>query len=392
MEPIFEESTGFAVIEWYKPVENGSPEKHYFHKKPIRCQMHPKLTNRVVRLHFRGQMPSWIKDYARKHNFKCQQVTHNGKTGFWLANWHGWEEGNKPLSAPTLKGTLGQLKRLVPTVCEELVERIDKYQEVIAENLIFHPTAFNDFGLYFRKASVGSGVCMVIEDIVPLREDAMTDDEYRTVIENDGRLTKLIHELTLPLPDPVLSEDELVEGIDIDDEEEALDLLSFGEEVEDDEEENYESIDEEVGEVEGIDLILDTEGLELTLDDEITPDVSFEESVMEEDFLDEPIFNLDTDSPHETFDVSDLVELHSFTKEEQEEMLNEMVEENLIENKVEEDVEVEVHINNIEQELAIDSSNILEDKEEVKPEEVPKMLIKRTEKKHKMVAGQLSLF
>jgi hypothetical protein len=309
MHPHFEKSTGYLIIEWYEKREKASPIHHYYSFQPSYLQLHPKDPKKVVRATFVDKMPGWMEKYAKEHDFKCQQVTRSGEVGWWIANWRIYPAGYKPFTSPNLNGSFEQLARLIPDVCDEWKSTILDHREVIKQNLRYYPDAYEEFGLYFRPEEInGIGGAIVFEDFIPDRPEDESDEDYRTKIEKDGRLERLIFELVTPLPEPVLeaedeelvieTDDEEILEIDLVDEEEiVIDGIEF-EDVIDEEEglslDGFELEDEEPAEGGSFSNPEVTETVEEAMAPESEGDISedleeMNESEEEEDaIIDEP--------------------------------------------------------------------------------------------------------
>lgn len=205
MKPRYEQYTGQVVIEWYEKKKNGSPIHHQYSQKPTTLQLHPKEPEQIIRATFADKIPSWMEKYASEHSYRCQQVTRSGEVGWWLANWRTYTDGNKPLTSPNLDGALEQLARKIPDVCENLNETVLENKDTIKKNLRNYPDVFGAFGLYFRPEEIHgvSGAMVFDDDVIPSRDTEENDQDYRSRIERDGRLEKLVFELITPLPEPV---------------------------------------------------------------------------------------------------------------------------------------------------------------------------------------------
>lgn len=281
MQPHYEKSSGYLNIEWYEKRENSSPVHHQYSQKPTRVQLHPKDEKQVIRATFADKMPTWLEKYAKEHNYKCQQVTRNGEVGFWIAYWRTYPHCNKPYSSPSLDGAFEQFTRQIPEVCDDLGQLVLSNREVIKNNLRNYPTAYDNFGLYFRPEEIeGESGAIVFEDFIPDQEDDEEDEDYRARIERDGELERLIHELITPLPEPVIEEEEEVEEdeISFDEEESELDF-------------DFEEEEESIGEIEfdeEVEEELSLEGLEL-VDDEEEPieDINVFESDSDKDIVED---------------------------------------------------------------------------------------------------------
>ncbi|EWG08797.1 hypothetical protein [Cytobacillus firmus] len=234
MEPIFNPASEKLIIEWIESKKGESPKRHYYEKKPLKLQFHPKERSKLVRAYFTGEMPAWLKRYADHHTFKVQALSHEGKSGWWIARWGGFLEN--PLSSPTIKGAIGQLLEQVPNVCADLKEKINDNLQVIENNLLTDPAAFQSFGLYFEPETCEKeGGCLLIEeDVIPIRQESDTDEDYKNRIEAEGKLAELVWEITLPLPDSLSLADNIehLEEIDIElDENEEVIEITENEEV-----------------------------------------------------------------------------------------------------------------------------------------------------------------
>ncbi|WP_047153372.1 hypothetical protein [Aneurinibacillus tyrosinisolvens] len=116
----YNEFTGEIVIEWHeKKDQKAAPIYHSFNRLPSMAQLHPKDPAKVIRAHFEGAMPSWMKDYAKAHDYKCNSTQLDGKFGWWIANWNAYKKGEKPFSAPTIKGAVRQLSQHIPNAYAE---------------------------------------------------------------------------------------------------------------------------------------------------------------------------------------------------------------------------------------------------------------------------------
>lgn len=228
MEPIFNSASGKLIIEWIESKKGESPRRHYFEKKPLKLQFHPKERSKLVRAYFTGEMPAWLKRYADQHSYKVQALSHEGESGWWIARWGGFLEN--PLSSPTIKGAISQLLEQVPNECADLKEKINDNLQVIENNLLTDPAAFKSFGLFFEPETIEKeGGCLLIEeDVIPLRQDNDTDEDYKNRIEAEGKLAELVWEITTPLPES-LSIAETIKhieelDIEIDENEEVIEI------------------------------------------------------------------------------------------------------------------------------------------------------------------------
>lgn len=251
MQPVFERSTGYLIIEWYekKKDSTASPTRHYFSAKPSVLQLHPKDPKRIVRATFTEKMPAWMEKYCKAHDFQCKQVTRYGEVGFWIANWNVYPNDSRPFSSPIIDGAIEQFVKRLPDFLEEQRERLLANRETIKQNLVNHPKAFESFGLYYRSEELsGNGGCMVIGDVIP-ESKGESEEDYQKRILLDGRLEQLINEMITPLPvivDP---------GVETDFEEAAEEAAdeTFKESFEETFEEIIEEVIEEV--VENMDFI-----------------------------------------------------------------------------------------------------------------------------------------
>lgn len=319
MEPIFNPASEKLIIEWIESKKGESPKRHYYEKKPLKLQFHPKERSKLVRAYFTGEMPAWLKRYADHHTFKVQALSHEGKSGWWIARWGGFLEN--PLSSPTIKGAIGQLLEQVPNVCADLKEKINDNLQVIENNLLTDPAAFQSFGLYFEPETCEKeGGCLLIEeDVIPIRQESDTDEDYKNRIEAEGKLAELVWEITLPLPDSLSLADNIehLEEIDIEiDENEEVIEITENEEVIDLDSLDVESIefptleevvedfyqgevvlldDEEIIPLEEEEVVINTAKSEQT--NEIEEVGDFSDEMIEEDIIEEE----ETSPPIEEF-------------------------------------------------------------------------------------------
>ncbi|MED4728323.1 hypothetical protein P9597_09245 [Aneurinibacillus migulanus] len=210
MTMTYNEFSREVVIEWHEQKDKkASPIYHSLNRAPTMVQLHPKDPTKIVRAHFEGARPGWISDYIKKHNFKSNVTQLNDKLGWWIANWKVYEKDEVPFSAPSLKGIVRQLSHHIPDVYPEGRERILGNMDSIIKNLLNYPTAFIPYGVWYRpEERKGEYGCLLLDNIIPLRESSESDEDYRSRILRDGRLDELIFELSTPLPDPEPQEEE----------------------------------------------------------------------------------------------------------------------------------------------------------------------------------------
>ncbi|MED4400253.1 hypothetical protein [Metabacillus fastidiosus] len=409
MEPIYDQTKKHLTIEWMESKKNESPSHRFFSKKPIKLQMHPKLADKLIRAYFKGAMPSWIKRYAETHNFEVKQVKHEGKDGWWIAKWAGFE-GN-PFSSPTVKGAVRQFSKMIPFVCEDLREKVIDNLDIIEQNLSIDPSHFHGFGLYFRPEEINKeGGCLLLEeDVIPER-DQEEDEDYRNLIEAHGKLADLVWEITNPLSKELeVSDEELVNDIELNEEEDEEVLINKSDEIIIDLEEikvevpvleETEEITEEVpleitavGETEEIteEIPLEITAVEET--EEITKEVPLEITAVEET---EEV-PLEITTVEETEEIIEEVPLEITTVEETEEIIEEVSLEITAVEEAEEIMEevlleiTEESGNEIEDSLLEPETDVSED---VSIAALIQKLVplKNDDKKAGAIAGQMPLF
>ncbi|MGG3805770.1 hypothetical protein [Metabacillus fastidiosus] len=231
MQPIYDQTKKNLTIEWMEPKKSESPSHRFFSKKPIKLQMHPKLADKLIRAYFKGAMPSWIKHYAETHNFEVKQVKYEGKDGWWIAKWAGFEEN--PFSSPTVKGAVRQFSKMIPFVCEDLRGKVIDNLDIIEQNLSIDPNHFHRYGLYFRPEELNKeGGCLLLEkDVIPER-DQEEDEDYRNLIEAHGKLADLVWEITNPLSKELeVSDEDLVNDIELNEKEHEEVLIKESDEI-----------------------------------------------------------------------------------------------------------------------------------------------------------------
>lgn len=360
MEPRFEATSGHLIIEWMEHKKGESPKHHYYNKKPLKLQFHPKEKDKLVRAYFSGALPGWMKRYAALHKYEVQQVNHQGKSGWWIARWAGFDE--TPFSAVTIKGAVRQLSKQIPFVCKDLREKIEDNMAAIERNLSFEPTAFESCGLYFSKEMVEQKQgCLLLEaGVIPERKTDESDEDYFNRIEATGKLAELIWEITTPLPGS---------EIDIDDEESELDLV-----------ETDETIEDEV--LVDLNIELESEGEPITF---IPIEEESEEILninIDEDFYEEPIVVLEeiVDSTP-TIEISESFEKVDIEDDKERETEYEPV-------LIGEDESKEVSVT--DEDLQVQSEDIEQQESETIFSEP--VVLDRDEKKSKALAGQMMLF
>ncbi|MDQ0255582.1 hypothetical protein J2S74_002964 [Evansella vedderi] len=313
MKPVYEKSTGYVIIEWYEKRKDASPIRHYFSAQPIKLQFHPRDEKQIVRAVFEEQMPGWLEKYAKEHDFDCHQVTKDGHVGFWIANWRLYPSNERPIPCPNINGAVEQLSStVIPDECEELQDLVLEKMDVVKKNLGHYPSAFEPLGLYFKPEEInGKEAVMLVEDIVPERGET-SDEEYLSIIQKDGRLETLIHEITTPLPEPP-QEDEEEELEELEEEEvieEELELdISFDDEV--DEEEFEVTFDDESEEEEELVVTFEDEEDEGISEESFDTDSEQETLTDEdEDVTVEPIdsFQADSESTSEDVEVQETID------------------------------------------------------------------------------------
>lgn len=421
MEPRFEKTSNQLIIEWMeKKQKNESPTHHYYNKKPVKLQMHPKKELKLIRAHFTGAMPAWIKRYAEDHNFEVKQVHHEGKDGWWIAKWGGFEEN--PLSSPTIKGAVRQFSKMIPFVCEDLREKVMDNLDVIERNLHIDPYSFQKFGLYYRPEQMkNDGGCLLLEsDVIPEREEE-NDEDYRNKVEAVGKLSELVWEITTPLPEPEVpeqSEEELLDELELVDAESEEDF-SLGEIVIELEDEPIDipelegeleipilKNEEELEEIslEGIIVLDEEESEDIPLVDvpiidgeEVEEDFNIELEDIEENTEDEmPLSVLEGEMVEETLtneqitDANDSCDTQLLSSEEQCNEENHLVEE-IKEDPIEENVS-ETKESTVDEKVEQPNEESFNGFLEQEVETVQITVLKEDDKKAKARAGQVALF
>ncbi|RRJ54674.1 hypothetical protein EHV15_34315 [Paenibacillus oralis] len=209
MYPRYDESTRHFVIEWYERKDKkATPIRHYFEQEPMKLQLHPKDPKKIVRAHFLGKMPRWIKAYCeqKEHRFKCEEVCIGDETGWILLGWYNFTSEFQPLVSPSLKGAILKLTEMVPEFFPELKQQLLDHSEVACRNLANYNNIFENIGVYYRPEELfGQEGCLVIDRCIFLqREKDESDDDLKARYEVEGRLDQVIRELTTPLPVPIL--------------------------------------------------------------------------------------------------------------------------------------------------------------------------------------------
>jgi hypothetical protein len=244
MHPRYEKSTGFLIIEWYeKKKDKSTATKHYFEQKPKKLQLHPIDPGQIVRVHFTGKMPGWMKDYCEKpeHKFSCEEVKQGDEIGWILVNWRSFKISEQPLISPNIKGAVKKLATKIDDVCADLRQSLLDNADIVSKNLGNYHDLFDPLGIKYRPEEIqGVEGCLVVDHTFFLeRMEGETDEDYRSRFEFDGRLERLVKELVNPLPDPVNEETDdeesektvLTTTLDIDD----LDMSNSLEAVEENE-------------------------------------------------------------------------------------------------------------------------------------------------------------
>lgn len=211
--PFYEKSTGVVVIEWYETKEtSSSPIRHHFEAKPLKLQLHPKDPTQVIRIYFRGRMPSWMSRYVKEkeHPFECKEVFQDGMVGWWIANWRNHDSG-RPFNAPSIKGCINAFIDRIPWMLEDYRERLREGADTIASNLAVDPAFYEPFGLYYRSEEVSNdgGAMVVSEELFPDQMSEESDLDFESRIRSQGGLDRLIFELTTPIPVSSFDDDEV---------------------------------------------------------------------------------------------------------------------------------------------------------------------------------------
>lgn len=201
-------------IDWDEKGKNGVEHWHGDFT-PINVFYHPKRKSELIRVTLKGKMPKWVERFASHIKFKSGSTSdEDGKQGFWLANWNAWEHSEKPISSTNLDGAIYQFIKKIPDSLKELKDKVKQNKDIIKENLIKNPTFFEDFGVYYKAEEIeGSKGTLLIDNDIFLFQGEYSDEDYKRMIEIDGRLEKVIHELISPVPEPIpeMTEEETVE-------------------------------------------------------------------------------------------------------------------------------------------------------------------------------------
>lgn len=215
MYPTYNEVTRLLVIEWFeRKNKKATPVHHYFEQKPVKLQLHPRDPKKIVRAHFTGKMPGWIKAYSEKneHRFQCGEVHFGDEFGWYLLSWHTMTSDLQPLVSPSLRGAVHKLAEKIPDFFPELKSQLMDHVDVACKNLANYNDIFENIGIYYRSEEVdGEEGCLVVDGSVFLkREKNEFEENFKARYEAVGCLEKIVRELTNPLPDP----DPIEEGKD----------------------------------------------------------------------------------------------------------------------------------------------------------------------------------
>ncbi|MCA1064642.1 hypothetical protein QTG56_23835 (plasmid) [Rossellomorea sp. AcN35-11] len=190
------------TIDWDEKQKN---EVKHWHAEftPINIFFHPKRKTQLIRVTLEGKIPKWVERFASTIKFKFGITSdNNGKQGFWLANWNAWESGEFPITYTNLDGAIQQLIKKIPDDLKPLKERIKSGKSIIKENLFNRTSFFERLGIYYRPEELhgNCGTLLFGNNIFPDKEK-WTDEEYAGILENDGKLEKIIGELTTSIAD-----------------------------------------------------------------------------------------------------------------------------------------------------------------------------------------------
>jgi hypothetical protein len=404
MYPKYDQSKGLFIIEWYeekekKPWKVKKPSSiihHYFEQRPKKLQLHPQDPI-IVRVHLSGKMPGWIENYCNsnyKYHFKCEEIEFEGEVGWMLTNWHHYPTGLQPILAPDLLGALIRFIDLIPDVCQDLKHQMIQNFGNAYRNLRDYSELFENLGVYYRpEEMIGVEGCLVVDHSCFLnRSPEMSDEEYRTKLEHDGRLFNIVKELTYPFSEsttgiPGSGVTNPVEG----DNDEPDQFPQRNHVLEDETKGNVDLDSDPL-----VEIVPDDEREdEVDLDDEPLVELLPDDGQEVEDEVDnEPITEIVPDDDHEDgLDDEPLVELLPDDgqdvpddEHEYEEHLNE---EPAAELSVDETQGEDVDPNNITNEKHVTENDFNDEGNDMQPQYV---VLDYTDKKSGVIEGQLSIF
>jgi len=359
---IWNEEYKTVSIEWLEDKGKKS-EPWGLRKTPLRLQLHP-VSKEVMRVHFKGAQPGWIKRFAEKMKYKTREVSNKQGKGWWISNWYGHQE--KPLLSPFIKGMIQEWFEKVHESCQSDKDRLLKHLEIVEINLYYHADKFTQYGFHFRGEELlrDGGALYLEERLLPVET---TEGEFS--IDDWPTYTELIQEL-LEVRDIPETDEVLIRLEEVDEEDFVLVLPEMV--VEEEKEKDSTADDLEVELVEEKDLIVLKE----------EDDVFLELEESGEDFV---FVESEEASKVEGEESSDL---NGFFDEVSDEI-------ETIEDSIEETIGESVE-ENVDSEI-IETTDVMEvvpeEREEIIPPVISTLIVsEKSIKKEGIVAGQTLLF
>lgn len=222
---------------------------------------HPKHHTKIYRVTLKGKLSNtrWVERFAADNKYTvASDHDDNGKEGFTLVNWNAWESGEKPISSPNLDGAIHQFTKMIPDELNLVKQKVIASKDIIKDNLIKNSSFFEDLGIYYKSEEIEREKgTLLIDNEIFIDKDEMSDEEYAKALEVDGRLEKVVWELTTPVPEPIEIEveaqkesDEISDWFDEEellfDEDDFIDDLFYEEE---NSEETHTQVDDEFDEL-----------------------------------------------------------------------------------------------------------------------------------------------
>ena len=141
---------GKVYIKYKRKLKGGKKQEEIFKKEPLRVQLHPKMEN-VIRVHFKGKAPSWMKDFARENHFQFSEV--NGRDGIGFSLTASNEK--KYIICPFVKGQIMEwFESIGDDSLEHFQEMLLDNLEIVEKNLKHYPEEFYQYGFYHRAEEI----------------------------------------------------------------------------------------------------------------------------------------------------------------------------------------------------------------------------------------------
>ena len=195
---IYESAEDKVFIRFKRQVKNKTEEVG-FDKKPILLQLNPENPNNIIRVHFKGSFPAWIKDYAAKNGYSYADINTKVGKGFSLTKTE-----KRFIICPFIKGQINEwFEALDDDSYADFYETLIAELEIVEKNLKYYAEEFKKYGLYHRHEEIEGKYSSMA-----LKPTLLDTDDFNALAESaKENWRSLIQSLITPRDYPLEEED-----------------------------------------------------------------------------------------------------------------------------------------------------------------------------------------